>query len=286
MADDQTTARPACDSAADDYVYWTGCAANYDTRIAAVVRATAKVLRSAGLRLHFLGEEEACSGDAARRLGEEGLFQQLALQNIETLQRHGARRIVTHCAHCFHVLRNEYPRFGGDFEVVHHAELIGRLIAERRVPLKKEANAAVSLHDSCYVGRYNQIFDAPRAALRAVHGEHVREMPRSRARSFCCGAGGANYWYDVPQTKPAGAQRVREALETGAAVLAAECPFCIKMLEQGAQSADPEGRLAVKDVAEIVADALDGGEPAAQGGDEPGVPSRSGAPGSPHPSRR
>ncbi|HLT01804.1 MAG TPA: (Fe-S)-binding protein [Geminicoccaceae bacterium] len=278
MADDQATDRPAHGSDEDEYVYWTGCAANYDQRIAAVVRATVKVLGAAGLRLRFLGAEEACSGDAARRLGEEGLFQQLALQNIETLQRHGARRIVTHCAHCFHVLRNEYPRFGGEFEVVHHAELIGRLVADGRIPLKDGASAAATLHDSCYVGRYNRIFDAPRAALRAVHGERLREMPRSRARSFCCGAGGANYWYDVPQTDPPGAQRVREALQTGAAVLAAECPFCIKMLEQGAQSADPEGRLVVKDIAEIVADALDGAEPAAADDGRAGPPAASPAP--------
>jgi Fe-S oxidoreductase len=254
----EPTREAANRSSSDDYVYWTGCAANYDARIAAVVRATAKVLRAAGLRVRFLGEEEACSGDAARRLGEEGLFQQLAIQNIETLQRHGATRIVTHCAHCFHVLRNEYPRFGGEFEVVHHAELIGRLIAEGRLQLQERAASSVTLHDSCYVGRYNRIFDAPRAALRAVHGERVREMPRSRAKSFCCGAGGANYWYDVPKAEPAGAQRVREALGTGAAVLAAECPFCIKMLEQGAQIADPESRLEVKDIAEIVAEALPG----------------------------
>lgn len=286
MADDQAMSRPTSDARTDDYVYWTGCAANYDGRIAAVVRATAKVLRAAGLRLRFLGEEEACSGDAARRLGEEGLFQQLALQNIEALKRHNARQIVTHCAHCFHVLRNEYPRFSGDFEVVHHAELIGQLITEGRVPFKGDATAAVTLHDSCYVGRYNRIFDAPRTALRAVHRDRVREMPRNRARSFCCGAGGANYWYDVPQAEPAGAQRVREALETGASVLAAECPFCIKMLEQGAQSADPEGRLVVKDVAEVVADALDGQEPAGSGGHEGDPSSPNGAPDAPHPSRR
>jgi Fe-S oxidoreductase len=266
MADDPVAGQAAKLAGGDDYLYWTGCAANYDARIAAVVRATVRVLRAAGLRIRFLGEEEACSGEAARRLGEEGLFQQLALQNIETLKRHGVRRIVTHCAHCFQVLRHEYPRFGGAFEVVHHAELIGRLLAEGRLRLKPGAATAVTLHDSCYIGRYNRIFEAPRAALRAVHGEAVREMPRHRGQSFCCGAGGANYWYDVAKTEPAGVQRVREALATGARVLAAECPFCIKMLEQGAQTADPEGRLVVKDVAEIVADALDPAEGASADG--------------------
>jgi Fe-S oxidoreductase len=257
MSDDHAADAAAAPAEGEEYLYWTGCAANYDARIAAIVKATARVLRAAGLQLRFLGEEEACSGEAARRLGEEGLFQQLALQNIETLQRHGVRRIVTHCAHCFQVLRNEYLRFGGAFEVVHHAELIGQLIADRRLRLKPAVATSVTLHDSCYVGRYNRIFEAPRAALRAAHGDGVREMPRQRAHSFCCGAGGANYWYDVAKSEPAGVQRVREALGTGARVLAAECPFCIKMLEQGAQTADPEGRLVVKDIAEIVAEALD-----------------------------
>ncbi|MGH6916614.1 MAG: (Fe-S)-binding protein [Geminicoccaceae bacterium] len=267
MRDAGSIGQAASRASEDDYVYWTGCAANYDARIAAVVKATTRVLRAAGLRLRFLGEEEVCSGDAARRLGEEGLFQQLALQNIETLRRHGATRIVTHCAHCFHVLRNEYPRFGGEFEVTHHAELIARLVAEGRVRLKGGTASSVTLHDSCYVGRYNRIFDAPRTALRAVHGDRMREMPRHRTESFCCGAGGANYWYDVPKVEPAGVQRVREALSTGARVLAAECPFCIKMLEQGAQVGDPAGRLVVKDIAEIVAEGLDESETDDRAGD-------------------
>jgi Fe-S oxidoreductase len=243
-------------AASFDWVYWTGCAASYDPRVAAVVKATTKVLAAAGLQLRFLGAEEACSGDAARRLGEEGLFQQLALQNIDTLQRHGAQRIVTHCAHCFHVLKNEYPRFGGEFEVMHHVELIARLLAEGRIRLRRGEAVRATLHDSCYVGRYNGIFDAPRAVLRAVYGEGLIEMPRHGERSFCCGAGGANYWYDIVKNEPAGALRIKEAAATGARVVAAECPFCIKMLEQGAQTA-ANGRLRIRDIAEIVADALD-----------------------------
>jgi Fe-S oxidoreductase len=244
-------------SASLDWLYWTGCAANYDPRVAAVVRATAKVLRAAGLRLRFLGAEEACSGDAARRLGEEGLFQQLALQNIETLRRHGARRIVTHCAHCFHVLKNEYPRFGGEFEVMHHVELIARLLAQGQIHVRRGETEYATLHDSCYVGRYNGIFDAPRAVLRAVYGDSLVEMPRHGERSFCCGAGGANYWYDVAKNEPAGALRIKEAIATGAGMVAAECPFCIKMLEQGAQNATADRGLRIKDIAEIVAEALD-----------------------------
>jgi heterodisulfide reductase subunit D len=241
---------------AESYLYWTGCAANYDARIAAVVKATTRVLRAAGIELKFLGEEEACTGDAARRLGEEGLFQQLALQNIATLQRHGVQRIVTHCAHCFHVLKNEYPRFGGEFEVCHHTELIARILRAGRVRIKPGGGPLATLHDSCYVGRYNGIFDAPREILRAVLGDDTVEMPRHREQSFCCGAGGANYWYDAPKKEPAGVIRIREAVQTGARTVVAECPFCIKMLEQGAQSAGADGELKVKDIAEIVAEAL------------------------------
>lgn len=244
-----------------EYLYWTGCAANYDARIAAVVEATTKVLRAGGIRLKFLGGEEVCTGDAARRLGEEGLFQQLALQNIETLHRHSVTHIVTHCAHCFHVFKNEYPRFGGSFEIVHHAELIARLIKERRVRLragtKLPATETVTLHDSCYVGRYNGVFDAPREILTAVHGPAVVEMERHGRQSFCCGAGGANYWFDAPKKQLPGAIRAREAARTGARILAAECPFCIKMLEQGVKAEAPDTEMRVMDIAEIAAEALD-----------------------------
>ncbi len=253
MKTDDTSSR----SIAADWVYWLGCAASYDPRIAAIARATEKVMNAAGLRLRFLGSEEACSGDAARRLGEEGMFQQLALQNIETLKRHQATHIVTHCAHCYHVFKNEYPRFGADFEVIHHVELIAILLEHDRIRLRRDGIVQATLHDSCYIGRYNRIFTAPRDVLRAVYGKALVEMPRHGARSFCCGGGGANYWYDVAKQQTAGALRVQEAVGVGARVVAAECPFCVKMLELGAQTAAADGGLKIKDIAEIVADALD-----------------------------
>ena len=257
-------------TAQSDWIYWTGCAANYDPRVGAIARALAKVLGAAGLRLRLLGSEEACSGDAARRLGEEGLFQQLALQNIETLRRHEARRIVTHCAHCFNVLKNEYPRFGGEFEVMHHTELIAYLLSQGRIHLRRRDGESATLHDSCYVGRYNQILDAPRAILREVYGDRFVEMPRHGARSFCCGAGGANYWYDAPKMTTAGGLRAKEALGTGARIVAAECPFCVKMLEQGAQAAAAD-ELQIKDIAEIVAEALDDGSARETGEEAPSL---------------
>lgn len=241
----------------EDWVYWMGCAATYDPRVASIARATAKVLGAAGLKVRFLGSEEACSGDAARRLGEEGLFQQLALQNIETLQRHGAERIVTHCAHCFHVFKNEYPRFGATFEVAHHVELIAKLLEQGRIRVRPDAEIAATLHDSCYIGRYNRIFNAPRTILKAVYGDKLVEMPRHGEHSFCCGGGGANYWYDVPKNETAATLRVKEAVGTKARVVAAECPFCVKMLELGTQTAPGAEGMQIKDIAEIVADALD-----------------------------
>jgi Fe-S oxidoreductase len=241
---------------AKSYLYWTGCAANYDARVAAIVRATTKVLRAAGITVNFLGEEEVCTGDAARRLGEEGLFQQLALQNIATLQRHGVERVVTHCAHCFHVLKNEYPRFGARFEVYHHSELIAQLLSEERIRLRSDTRLAATLHDSCYIGRYNQIFDAPRKIMRAVYGADTVEMPRHREKSFCCGAGGANYWYDAPKKESAGVIRIREAIRAGARTVVAECPFCVKMLEQGAQSATAGNEITIRDISEIIAEVL------------------------------
>jgi Fe-S oxidoreductase len=252
-------------SIAESYLYWTGCAANYDVRIAAIVKATTRVIRAAGIEVNFLGEEEACTGDSARRLGEEGLFQQLALQNIATLKRHGVERIVTHCAHCFHVLKNEYPRFGADFEVCHHSELIAQLLREGRVRLKPDTRSLATLHDSCYVGRYNGIFDAPRKILRAVHGSDTVEMPRHREQGFCCGAGGANYWCEAPGKEAAGVIRMREAVQTGAQTVVAECPFCIKMLEQGAQSVVAGSEVRIRDIAEIVAEALNEDDVAARG---------------------
>jgi Fe-S oxidoreductase len=237
------------------WLYWVGCAAAFDARIGRVVAATLQVLRSGGLEVAALGEEERCTGDAARRLGEEGLFQQLALENLATLGRHGVTRIVTHCAHCLHALKNEYPRFGGRFEVVHHSELIARLVRTGRLRLAGAGAGRVTFHDPCYLGRYDREFDAPRAALAAVPGLEPVEMERSGAASFCCGGGGAGYWHDAGSRDTPAAIRLREAAATGARTVAVGCPFCLKML-QGAATASSASPT-VADVAEIVAAALE-----------------------------
>lgn len=251
-----------------DWLYWMGCAATYDPRVRRVAEAMVTLLRRAGISFAVLGEEERCTGDPARRLGEEGRFQELALANLETLERHGARRIVTHCAHCHHALGHEYRQLGGDFEVLHHSQLLDRLVAEGRlvadgrlrsgaVPSGSSPGTppgSVTFHDACYAGRVHGLFEEPRKTLRAVLGTDIVEMPRSGRRSFCCGGGGAGYWHTVPRRESAGAIRAREAAATGAATVAVECPFCLRMLEDGAQT---EGReLEVLDVAELAVRSL------------------------------
>lgn len=248
---------------ADDWLYWVGCAGAFDRRARDVVRATVRVLRAGGLRVTTLGEEESCTGDPARRLGEEGLFQQQALANLETLERHGVRRIVTHCAHCFNVLKNEYRDFGGRFEVLHHTELIARLLRSGKLRLSSSPLAEdggdpvrVTLHDACTLARLNEATDAPRGVLDAVAGLDRVEMRRSGRRTFCCGSGGGVAWSAVTAVDAPATLRAREALATRARYLAVECPFCLKSLEESTtNAAGPE----VRDVAELVALALPSG---------------------------
>jgi len=232
-----------------------GCAAAYDQRVAQVARAVVKVLREAEVSFAVMGEQEKCTGEIARRLGEEGRFQMLALENIEALQSAGTRKIVTHCPHCYNVLKHEYPELGGAFEVVHHTELIYGLVRQGRLPFDLPATAIrVTYHDPCNLSRVNEIAEEPRQLLRSVGSVDLVEMERTRDRTFCCGAGGANAWYNVPERERMSHIRAREAHSTGAEVIATACPFCLNMLEDAARSSIG---MAVRDVAEIVADGLE-----------------------------
>ncbi|MEW5979023.1 MAG: (Fe-S)-binding protein [Acidobacteriota bacterium] len=241
-----------------ELLYWIGCAATYDQRSREVSRAMARILKKAGVRFGILGAEERCSGDPARRLGEEGKFQELAFQNLETFDRYKVRKILTHCAHCYNTFKNEYPRFGGQFEVVHHAAFVRDLLSSRRIRLAHGVKDTVAVHDACYVGRMNGEIHAPRQILSAIDGLRREEMPRNRENSFCCGAGGARYWYesDVLSQERIGAIRVREANECGAETLVSECPFCLRSLEDGLRAARLDDRMKVRDVVELVAEAL------------------------------
>ncbi|OGO15167.1 MAG: [Fe-S]-binding protein [Chloroflexi bacterium RBG_13_68_17] len=241
-----------------ELLWWVGCAPATDPRAQKTARAFARLLAAAGVDYAVLGPEERCTGDAARRSGNEYLFSEMASANVETLNRVAPRRIVTTCPHCLHTLKNEYPAFGGNYAIVHHSELLEELIAAGRLPLAAEQRPeAVTFHDPCYLGRQNGVVEAPRAVLQAA-GERPLEMTRSRARSFCCGAGGAQMWKEEEHGQErVNAARLREARATGASTLAVGCPFCMVMLADASRDAGEP--LQVRDLAEILAERLPDG---------------------------
>ena len=238
-----------------EYLYWVGCVSSFDQRAQSVAKSLAKILKTADLSFAILGSEEACTGDPARRLGEEGRYQELAGQNIERMNGYGVRKVITACPHCFNAIKNEYRVFGGNYEVVHHTQLISQLIKEKRLNVSPEKlrEISVTLHDACYAARYNNIFDEPREALSAT-GASLHEMHRTKEKTFCCGAGGSNYWYKAPQQRSISGIRTEEAKSTGAKTIATECPFCLSMFEDSTKVSETE--MDVRDVAEIVADGI------------------------------
>jgi Fe-S oxidoreductase len=237
-----------------DYLYWVGCAASFDERAQRTAEATAKLLRAAGVDFAILGGRESCTGDPARRIGNEYVFQAFAEQNVSTLNEAGVTKIVANCPHCFNTLANEYPDFGGRYEVIHHSELLAQLVREGRLSPGPAGSGAITYHDSCYLARHNDVLASPRELVAAV-GQPV-EMERSGKQTFCCGAGGAHMWMEE-RGKPINENRVREAASTGADTLAVACPFCTVMLDDGVQSTGDQ--LRVVDVAVLLAEAVDGG---------------------------
>jgi Fe-S oxidoreductase/nitrate reductase gamma subunit len=240
-----------------DLVYWVGCAATYDPRNRQIAAAFVRTLKAAGVRLAVTGPEVTCTGDPARRLGNEYLFQQCAQENVAALAGRKARRFVTTCPHCFNTLKNEYPAFGGHYEVRHHAEYLDQLIERGRIMPRREVNEKVTYHDSCYIGRHNGIYDAPRRVMRRLPGLEVVEMERSGTRSFCCGAGGGRMWLEEKVGKRVNIERVDEAVATGADTLCSNCPFCMTMFVDGLKARE-ESAVGVRplDLAELVARSL------------------------------
>ncbi len=238
-----------------DILYWVGCAGSYDKRYEKVSRAMVRLLNAAGVKFAILGKEEKCNGDPARRSGNEYLAQMLMAENVETLNRYGVRKIVATCPHCFNTIRNEYPQFGGHYEVVHHTVFLRELVRSDRLKVGKEAAQRITFHDSCYIGRYNGIYDAPRDLLR-FSGANLVEMPRSRDKGFCCGAGGARMFMEEKTGKRVNIERTEEALRFKPQAIATSCPFCMTMMSDGVKAKDAEGAVEVRDVAEILADAL------------------------------
>jgi len=239
-----------------EYLYWVGCSASYDRRNQAIARSVVAILKKAGVSFAVM-QEERCHGEVARRLGEEYLYQTLQAENVEALNQYKFRRVITHCPHCFNTIKNEFPQFGGTYEVVHHSVLIQELIASGRIKPKKTLDATVVFHDSCYLGRYNGIMDAPRDVARAVPGLRVIDPPRTRERGLCCGGGGGHMWMEVKSEKRVNVIRVEELLATRANVVGTACPFCLAMVDLGRKVKEAEETLAVKDVSELVAESLE-----------------------------
>lgn len=240
-----------------EYVYWPGCAGAFDARNRKVSRALVALLKHAGVDFALVGNEEKCCGDAARRLGNEFVYYQLATENIETLNAYGAKKIIVQCPHCAQVLERDYPQLGGSFEVVRHAQLLARLVEKGRLTPCGSGSAAgfgnVTYHDSCYLGRYADVYDEPRAVV-AASGAQVVEMERTREKSFCCGAGGGRMWLEEREGERMNGMRADQALATGAEAVATACPFCLSMFEDGLAARDAV--VPARDIAELLADAM------------------------------
>lgn len=244
-----------------EILYWIGCAGSYDRRAQRVTRAIVRLLNAAGVNFAILGTEEKCTGDSARRLGDEFLFQELAAANIATLNRYGVRRIIAHCPHCVNVFLKDYPQFGGRYEVQHHTQFLAQLLRDGRLVLPAGGGAtpeSLTYHDPCYLARVNGIHAAPRELLRsalagAQPGE-LREMERREEKTSCCGAGGGRMWMEEDPAKRVSAARAGEALATGAKTVAVGCPFCLTMMTDGVAACGASAR--VLDVAEILAERL------------------------------
>ena len=238
-----------------EYLFWIGCAGAYDAQSQKVIVAMIKILNAARVNYAILGKQETCTGDPARRTGNEYLYQILAEQNIETLNNLKFKKLITICPHCFNTIGNEYPQMGGNYEVIHHTELIAELVQNGRLKFDGAVNKTITYHDSCYLGRHNKIYDAPRESLKAIPGVKLVEMKRSRENGFCCGAGGGQMWLDENKPK-VNHNRVDEAASLKPDMVSTACPFCAVMVNDGINETGREGQLETQDIAQIVAGAL------------------------------
>lgn len=239
-----------------DYLFWVGCAGSFDDRQKNVTKAFTKILKAADVSFAILGPEETCTGDPARRIGNEYLYWMLAKQNVDTLNDYGVTKIVTTCPHCFHTIGKEYPQLGGDYEVVHHTEFLSDLLDRGALDVESVGTMDVTFHDSCYIGRWDDSYENPRNVLRSVPGVNLQEMQLNREQSFCCGAGGGRMWMEEDIGKRVNVERTDQALETDPDAIAVNCPFCMTMFNDGLKSRDAEN-VPLKDLAEVVAENLE-----------------------------
>jgi len=242
-----------------DVLFWVGCAGSFDDRAKKITKAFVKILNHLDYKFAVLGAEESCSGDPAKRAGNEFLFQMQAMANIEVMNAYDVKRIVTTCPHCFNTIKNEYPELGGKFEVVHHTQFLQALIDEERLTISGGAfkGKKITFHDPCYLGRANDVYEAPRSLIESLDAELV-EMKRCKTRGFCCGAGGAQMFKEPEKgNKDVNIERTEEALETKPDIIATGCPFCNTMMTDGVKNKEKEDEVEVMDLAEMIATAID-----------------------------
>ena len=250
-----TMAMLSAEGKSPEILFWVGCAGSFDARAQKVTKAFCTILNGIGIDYGVLGNEEACTGDPARRAGNEFVFQMLALQNIQTLDMYKVKTIVTACPHCFNTLKNEYPALGGHYEVIHHAQYLQSLISDGRLKMKEGGELKgkkITYHDSCYLGRANGVYEAPRAVLEALDADLV-ELKRCKSNGLCCGAGGAQMFKeDEPGDKRINIERTEDILASGATIVAANCPFCLTMLTDGMKAKEKQDHVMVYDLAELI----------------------------------
>jgi heterodisulfide reductase subunit D len=243
-----------------EILFWVGCSGSYDQRAQKITKAFATILSKVGINYAILGKEEMCTGDPARRAGNEFLFQMMAYQNMQILDGYQIKKIVTACPHCFNIFKNEYPVLGGNYEVVHHATFLQELIDEGKIKMKEDGvfrGKKITYHDSCYLGRANNIYEAPRKVLEALDVELV-EMKRCKSKGLCCGAGGAQMFKEEEKgTKRINEERTAEAIERGAGIIASNCPFCMTMLSDGVKLHEKEESVKVFDIAELIVQSME-----------------------------
>ena len=239
-----------------EYLFWVGCAGSFDDRYKKVSTSIAKVMQKADISFSILGTEEKCNGDTARRLGNEYLADMLINENVETMKKYNVKKIVTGCPHCFNTIKNEYPDFGFEADVIHHSEMISDLLKSGKINPKNVPEEAknTTFHDSCYLGRHNDVYESPRSSLSQLPGVQLKEMPRNKENGFCCGAGGGRMWLEETIGDRVNENRAKEALDTGATTVATACPFCMTMMQDGVKAHD--GTAEIKDIAEIVTESL------------------------------
>jgi heterodisulfide reductase subunit D len=253
-----TMAECAAKGEMPEVLFWVGCAGSFDDRAKRVTRAFVKILTTTGIKFAVLGTEESCTGDPARRAGNEFLFQMQAMNNIAVLDGYNVKKIVTACPHCFNTLKNEYPDLGGNYEVIHHSTYLQQLISDGKIKMTEGGSfkgRKITYHDSCYLGRANNIYEAPRSVLESLDADLV-EMKRCKTKGLCCGAGGAQMFKEPEKgKKDINIERTEEALNTGASTIAVACPFCMTMMSDGVKNKEREGDVNVRDIAELIAEA-------------------------------